>query len=74
MIDIKQKFEEIANEHDKKGHCMTIHINYKKIKVNFKNRSGNLIEKSYSCFGKEKLKDLCNKYSKDTNGSDYLKF
>ena len=70
-IDIKQKFEEIANEHDKKGHCMTIHINYKKIKVNFKNRSGNLIEKSYSCFGKEKLKDLCNKYSKDTNGTDY---
>ena len=69
-IDINKKFEEIANEHDKKGRCMTLKVNYKKIKVNFKNKSGNLM-KSYSCLGKNKLKDLCNKYAQDINGADY---
>ena len=50
---------------------MTLKVNYKKIKVNFKNKSGNLT-KSYSCLGKNKLKDLCNKYAQDINGADYI--
>lgn len=66
-LNLNNKFEDIANENDKKINRMIINVNHKEhIVINFVNNNSE--EKSMVCFADDKLINICNRYCYENGG------
>ena len=60
-IDINKKFEDIADQYDKRANCLTLNIDSNIVKVNFLDKNGKLLQ-SFLGFENDQLGNICNKY------------